>query len=144
MANEKIKQVEARPARGEVRADERPKRIPINGDRDILAVRGIKPDMHPCWVNSYNVQRYLDAGYTFVDYDVTFGSHHVNQGNSVGARYARDVGSGVVAYLMEIPVEYYNEEREKEEKDLAFGENSIKASAAASGLDHGDLKLSRS
>src|SRR6188768_1396408 len=105
MANDKVKQVESRPARGEIRA-ERPKRVPINGDRDILAVYGIKPDMHPCWVNFDMVQRFLNAGYTFVDYDVTFGSYHVNQGNSVGARYARDVGQGVTAFLMEIPIEY--------------------------------------
>ncbi len=142
MANDKVKQIEARPARGETRA-ERPKRVPINGDRDILAVHGIKPDMHPCWVNSYNVQRFLDGGYAFVDYDVTFGSHHVNQGNSVGARYARDVGQGVVAYLMEIPKEFYDEDREREAQDLRESEGSIQGDARAMGLDHGDLRITR-
>lgn len=143
MADEKNKQIVERPTRGQTRA-ERPKRVPINGDRDILAVQGIKPDMHPCWVNHYNVQRYLDAGYTFVNYDVTFGSHHVNQGNSVGARYARDVGQGVTAYLMEIPLEYYEQDRLAEAEELRRGEAALHTDARAMGLDHGDLKISRS
>lgn len=143
MKSERIKHVEERPARGETRA-ERPQRVPINGDRDILAVKGIRPDYHGCWVNEPLVPRYLDAGYTFVDYDVSFGSYHVHQGNPLGARYARDVGMGMVAYLMEIPLEYYNEDRLREEEQLKAAEAALERDARAKGLDHGTLKLPNS
>ena len=140
MANEKVKHVEGRPARGEARA-ERVKRVPINGIRDILAVRGIREGFHPCWVNEPLVPRYLEAGYTFVDYDVTFGAQHVNQGNTIGARYARDVGKGMIAYLMEIPQEYYDEDRLEEQAEVDAVEGSIRGAAPTKGLDHGDFKL---
>lgn len=142
MKNEKVKHVEARPTRGETRA-ERPQRVPINGDRSILEVKGIRPDYHPCWVNQENVPRYLDAGYSFVENDVTFGSYHVQQGNPLGARYARDVGKGQVAYLMEIPMEYYEADRASEERQLLESERSMRDRARAIGLDHGDLKISK-
>lgn len=140
MTNEKVKHIEDRPARGQTRA-ERPARTPINGIRDILAVKGIKPDMHPCWVNEGNVPRFLDAGYTFVDYDVSFGSYHVNQGNVFGARYARNMGQGVIGYLMEIPLELFNEQRAEEEKQLLNAELSMNHDARSSGLDHGAVHI---
>lgn len=140
MKSERIKHVEERPARGETRA-ERPQRVPINGDRDILAVKGIREGYHACWVNEQNVPRYLEAGYTFVDYDVTFGSYHVHQGNPLGARHVRDMGMGTVGYLMEIPQEYYDEDRQAEEDQLKAAEGSMLEESRSKGLDHGDLVL---
>jgi hypothetical protein len=141
MKNERIKHVEERPARGETRA-ERPQRVPIGGTgADVLAVKGIRPDYHPCWVNDYLVPKYLEAGYSFVTNDVTFGSYHVNQGNPLGARYARDVGAGRTAYLMECPLNQYEEDRKREEEDRQANEASIKTNAQRLGLDHGDLQL---
>lgn len=142
MANEKVKHVEDRPARGTTRAD-RPERTPINGIRDILEVRGIRPGFHACWVNEQNVPKYLDAGYTYVDYEVSFGSYHVNQGNSLGARYARDVGQGMVAFLMEQPQEWYDEDRAKEAADLSAQEAALSVDGVRSGLDHGSIQISR-
>jgi lysozyme family protein len=140
MKNEKTQHVETRPASGETRA-ERPQRVPINGERDILKVIGIRPGFRPCWVNQDQVPRFQAAGYSFVESDVTFGSYHVQQGNPLGARYARDVGSGQTAYLMEIPEEWYQEMAEAEARDLEKAESSMKANARASGLDHGDLQI---
>lgn len=142
MAGKRTEHVEDRPARGETRA-ERPARVAINGDVDILTVRGIRPGFHPCWVNEDKVPKYLDAGYTFVDYDVSFGSYHVNQGNSLGARYVRDVGNGKFAYLMEQPQEYYDEDRAKEHASLDAAERTMSDKARATGLDHGDFKIER-
>ena len=140
MANEKVKHVEGRPARGEPRA-ERVQRVPINGIRDVLAVRGIREGFHPCWVNEPLVPRYLEAGYTFVDYDVSFGSQHVNQGNTIGARYSRDMGKGMVGHLMEIPQEYYDQDRETEQAEVDAIEGQIRPQSYRDGLDHGDFKL---
>jgi hypothetical protein len=88
------------------------------------------------------VPRYLDAGYSFVDYDVSFGSYHVNQGNPLGARYARDVGMGMVAYLMEVPEEYYQEDQRALEERIKASEAGIKNQGRASGLDHGEVQSS--
>lgn len=137
MANEKVKHVEGRPARGEPRA-ERAERVPINGIRDVLAVRGIRPGFHPCWVNEPLVPRYLEAGYTFVDYDVSFGSTHVNQGSSIGSRYVRDMGKGTTGHLMEIPLEWYNEDRLQEQKEIDHTEGSLGRNPSL-GLDHGSI-----
>lgn len=137
--SKKNEHVEARPERGQPRADERPPRVSLNSGRDILNVKGIKPDMHPVWVNEDQVPRFLDAGYTFVDYNVSFGSYHVNQGNELGARYARDVGMGMVAYLMEIPKSLKEEYDREEEERLRAGERAIYENARADGLDYGNI-----
>ena len=143
MSARRIERTEARPERGETRA-ERPQRVPINGNVDILAVKGIKPDMHPCWVNEPLVPRYLQAGYTFVDYDVSFGSYNVKQGNPLGARYARDVGAGQTAYLMEIPTKYYEEDQQAMQDELDRAQETMNESARSQGLDHGEIKIGSS
>jgi len=141
MKDERLIKVTNRPVREDTRAADRPKRVPINGTHDILAVRGIRPGFKACWVNEVNVPRYLDAGYTFVENDVSFGSHHVNQSNPHGARYARNVGLQTIAYLMEIPQEYWDADREAEAAELEAMEASMKREARAMGLDHGDLSI---
>ena len=141
MKDERMQKTENRPTREASRATNRPERVPINGIKNILGVSGIRPDYHACWVNETNVPRYLDAGYTFVENDVSFGSYHVQQANPHGARYARNVGLGTIAYLMEIPKAYYEEDRAKEAEDIALTEASMKRDARNQGLDHGDLDL---
>lgn len=140
MSARRIERTEARPERGETRA-ERPQRVPINGNVDILAVKGIKPDMHECWVNEPLVPRYMQAGYTFVDYDVSFGSYNVKQGNPLGARYARDVGAGMTAYLMEIPTHLWDADQKAAQDELDASQAAMIGQARASGLDHGDIKI---
>jgi hypothetical protein len=140
MESKRIERTEARPARGDVRATARPERTPINGERDILSVYGTRPGYHPVWVNEDQVPRFLKAGYTFVDTDgVTFGSYHIQQGNALGAKYTMNVGAGMIAYLMEIPQEWYDEDRKQEQADVTKTEASMKARARAEGLDHGDI-----
>lgn len=139
MSARRIEHTENRPARGENRA-ERPQRVPINGNVDILAVKGIKPDMHACWVNEPLVPRFQQAGYTFVDYDVSFGTYNVKQGNPLGARYARDVGQGVTAYLMEIPKEWWEEDQANAQAELDKAQDGM-LHGSGSMLDHGDVKV---
>ncbi len=143
MKDERVNKIENRPSRADTRA-ERAERVPINGIKNILNVTGIRPDFHPCWVNEDKVPQYVDAGYTFVDNDVSFGSYHVNQANPLGARYVRNVGLGTLAYLMEIKKEYYEADRAAEEAERLSSEASMVAEARSAGLDHGDLNLFRS
>ena len=143
MKDERLSKTKDRPTREGTRSDARPARVPINGDKNILTVTGVRPDYHPCWVNEAMVPRFLDAGYTFVDNDVSFGTHHVQQANPLGARYARNVGMGVTAYLMEIPQKFYDEDRDAEEAERKANESTMRRTARSEGLDHGDLMISR-
>jgi hypothetical protein len=108
------------------RAD-RPQRSSIHDvGRDKMSVKGIKPGFHPCWVNDYNVDAFLQAGYDFVTYGVTVGEKQL-AAVSEGGKHSIAAGNGVVAYLMEIPEEYYQAdlkiiENETSEKERAMFE----------------------
>lgn len=141
MKDERINKTQNRPTREDTRAEARPKRVPINGEGDILNVTGIRDGYHACWVNEKNVPLYQRAGYSFVENEVSFGSFHVQQANPLGALYAKNMGMGVTAYLMEIPEEYYNEDRDAEAESIAAAEASMKRTARSEGLDHGDLSI---
>jgi hypothetical protein len=142
MTDERLKRNTDRPNRTDTRAEDRPKRVPINGEFDLLNVTGVRPGYHPCWVNENRVLTYKAAGYDFVMTDgVKFGEHHVHQANPHGARYVRNVGNGMLAYLMEIPQEYYDEDREAESRIVDEQEESIRTDAINSGLDHGKLEI---
>lgn len=88
-----------------------PKRVPINGGRDILTVRGIPEDLHACWVNDYNVQRYLDAGYSYWTGNASVGDRKVDDNSGMtDSVVSKNVGNGVTAYLMVLPIEAYTED----------------------------------
>jgi hypothetical protein len=89
---------------------ERPKRVPINGFRDVLAVGGQEPGWHYCWVNEDEVPRYENGGYDFVEHDVTIGDRKVNAASQMGGRISTAVGNGVTGFLMRCPDEVYQEE----------------------------------
>lgn len=104
---------------------ERPQHTPIHGFRDKMEVKGIKPGFHACWVNDYNVDAYLAGSYDFVTYNVTVGDKHINAAATEGGKISMPVGNGVIAYLMEIPQEWYEEdmaklENETDEKERAM------------------------
>lgn len=140
MKDERLIKTSNRPTREDTRAENRPERQPISGIKNLLNVTGIRPGFHACWVNEPNVPAYEAAGYAFVENDVSFGATHVQQANPHGARYAKNVGLGMIAYLMEIPQEYYDADRKREADEISLMEASIKRNAQAEGLDHGELR----
>lgn len=140
MKDERLIKTTNRPTREDTRAEARPERQPISGIKNLLNVIGIRPGYHACWVNEPNVPAYQAAGYTFVENDVSFGATHVQQANPHGARYAKNVGLGMTAYLMEIPNDYYEQDREREAEEIAASEASIRGDARSAGLDHGFVK----
>lgn len=90
----------------------RPKRVPIHGYKSKLEVVGLRPGMHGCWVNDPNVDRYLAAGYDFVAYDVVVGDRQI-EASKMGHKVSMAGGNGLTIYLMECPVEIFNEEMEE-------------------------------
>ncbi len=89
---------------------ERPQRVPINGSRDKLSVRGQQPGWHYCWVNEDRVERYLAGGYEFVSHEVHVGDRKIDQASMIGGKVAMAVGNGLTGYLMRCPQEYFDEE----------------------------------
>lgn len=88
----------------------RDQRVPINGNRSVLDVLGKEDGYHYCWVNDHNVDKFLDAYYEFVVHAVTVGHTKIDAASADGAKVSKKVGNGLVAYLMRIPAEYYNED----------------------------------
>lgn len=95
----------------EVNRSERPSRTPINGERDILSVKGLHPDKHYCWVNDYNVDRWLNGGYAHTEHEVIVGDTRIEP-SQFGNKVSKPVGNGVIAFLMWCPKEIYDEEVE--------------------------------
>lgn len=93
-----------------VGASDRPTRVPINGSRDIMNVKGIPADLHPCWVNDVdnNIERYQAAGYNFWTGDAVVGDRKIDSDSQLGTGViSKNVGNGVTAFLMVVPEEYY-------------------------------------
>lgn len=107
---------------------ERPSRVPINGERDILGVTGIPPEYHPCWVNdvSNNIQKYLDAGYLFWTGAVAVGDKKVDSDSPMSSGViSKNVGNDLTAYLMVVPMEYYLEDQAKIQVQVSEMESTM-------------------
>ena len=121
---------------------DRPKRVPINGARDILTVKGIPEDLHPCWVNEDNVQRFVDAGYGFWNGKSIVGDNKVdsNSGLTSGVM-SKNVGNGVTAYLMVIPKALYDEDQKSVQQDVSAKEAILFRSQKQADGRYGDIEV---
>ena len=109
-----------------VNRSERPQRVPINGLRDKLSIKGQEEGFHYVIVNDYNVDTYVLAGYDFVTHDVTIGDRSVNTAQSEGGKASIPVGNGVIGFIMRIPNEFYEEDRAEEQRDLDDKEKAMR------------------
>jgi len=107
---------------------ERPVRIPIHGYRNVLDVQGQEAGFHYCWVNDYNVDKFLAGEYEFVTHEVTVGHTKVNAGSQVGGKVSRPVGNGVTAFLMRVPDQYYQQDLKALADAVDERESSMKRS----------------
>lgn len=90
---------------------ERPQRVPINGLRDKLVIRGQEPGWHYCMVNEGNVQQYQAGGYEHVSHEVQIGDRKIDKASMIGGVVAIPVGNGVTGYLMRCPQEVFEDEQ---------------------------------
>jgi len=88
----------------------------ITGTRTKLEVTGQEPGFHYAWINEDNVGTAEDAGYEFVTHDVKVGNRHVNVSQLSGKHISRNVGAGVVAYLMRVPQEWFDSDMAEEQR----------------------------
>jgi len=120
---------------------ERPQRVPINGLRDKLSLKGCEPGFHYCIVNDYNVDVYVDAGYEFVTHDLRIGDRHIDSSKAEGRKVSLPVGNGVTGFVMRIPQEWYDEDRLEEQKELDKTEDTLRQDRSDG--RYGELKINR-
>lgn len=112
-------------------------RTPINGPKNIMTVSGIdETKFHPCWVNDIddNINKYLDAGYDFVldDGTIRVGDRALNRDSQIGTKISKNVGNNVTAYLMVVPVEYYEEDMKRYHSSIDENEREWQTGQAQS------------
>lgn len=123
---------------------ERPKRVPINGLRDKMSVRGQEPGWHYCWVNEGNVDQYVLGGYEFVSHEVQVGERRIDQASMIGGKVAMAAGNGMTAYLMRCPQEIFEEELKLTQERTDDTERSLRENLN-SGTDgrYGGVEIGR-
>lgn len=127
-----------------VNRSNRPTRTPINGYRDKLGVKGLEAGWHYAWINDYNVDRYIEGGYDFVEHDVVIGDKQLDAASQVGGRYSKAVGNGVTGFLMRCPDEVYQEEMALLDADVDEVEKALRdvfKSKARDDGHYGDVQI---
>jgi hypothetical protein len=121
----RVKLEETRP--NSLNRSERPARVPIHGYRDVLDVRGQEAGWHYCWVNDYNVDKFLAGGYEYVTHAVMVGHTRLNEGSQIGSKVSKPVGNGVIGYLLRVPDEIFQEENRALEAEVDSREASMRS-----------------
>lgn len=118
------------------------RRIPIGADRDVLWVDGKDPNKSYAWINDYNVSHMLASGFEHVPVGAVRTSDAAHYGSQIGEVVSKGVGPGVVAYLMCIDKDLYDQDMKAIEAKADEQEAGIYREAKSGGLV-GDLKFGR-
>jgi hypothetical protein len=118
------------------------KRIPLGADRDILWVDGMDSNKRYAWINDYNVASMQASGFEFVPTGAVRVSDHNRYGSQIGDVVSKGVGAGVVAYLMCIDKELYEQDMKAIAAKTDAQESGIYREAKSGGLE-GSLKFGR-
>lgn len=121
----------------------RTKRTPINGQRNILTVRGKDPAYSYRIVNDVDdrIQEFLERGYELVaDEAVSVGDKRVAKPTQSGSNVELSVGQGTKAFVMRIKKEWYDEDQAAKAAKVNEIENQMKADARKDG-NYGSIKI---
>jgi hypothetical protein len=106
-------------------------RVPIHSSRGVLNMRGLDHENFQYrWVNKTIpklVERFLDAGYIFVDADgknLPVGDRKVDTTTGIGSAHQVTGKDGVTLVLMAIPIELYMEDQAAKRASVAETEES--------------------
>lgn len=111
----------------------RPTRIPVSGNRDILAVKNIPEGKIGRWVNDVGDRciKFRQGGWEFVtDKGVTVGEKTVESSTATGSVISRLVGTKannepLIAYLMVIDKEWFEEDQARKLDEIDKNEEMI-------------------
>lgn len=102
-------------------------RTPLHS-RNILTVQDKDPELEYRWFNDVEERLFhaKNAGWEFVtDKGITVGDPTVNASTEVGSVVSKKVGGGVVAYLMALPKEFYEEDQEAKQDKVDRQERAM-------------------
>jgi hypothetical protein len=101
------------------------KRVPL-GSRNKLKYPA-RPGFYRRVVNDIDdrIQQFKDAGYEPVVGDMLGGEVGVNDPKKLGAIVSKPVGNKITGVLMEIPLEFYEEDQKAKQEKLAFAEREM-------------------
>lgn len=110
----------------ETRATNRPERIPVSGNRDILTVRNQDPAYVYRWVNDTEdrIERFKLGGWEHVE-DANVGQRTADRADAIKGTVSKYVGANRTAYLMRIKREWYEEDQASKEKILKEREEAM-------------------
>ena len=121
----------------------RVRRTPV-GRRNVLTVSGKEPGYVYRVVNDMgdNVQRFLNAGYEFVDAkDVTIGDTRIGAPTATGSNAEAHVGGGTKAFVMRQREDFYLEDQAAKQTHVDAIEASTKQEALNG--NYGKLDITR-
>jgi hypothetical protein len=109
------------------RATDRPSRTPL-GAKNRMTFADKDPAYRYRFINDKDdrLDRAQAAGYDFVISDEPVGDKRVAEASKMGTKVSKAVGGGLVAYLMRIPVAFYEEDQQAKEAALKDVEKTLK------------------
>lgn len=109
-------------------------RRPINGHRTILEVRGKEPGFHYAWIGDDKVYAATEGGFEYVTHPVEVGSKRIDVSQMQGTKISRNLGGGLVGYLMRIPQDWYDEDMAAEQERVNEQERARVKDSSSDGL----------
>lgn len=137
-----------RPAEGQTRVtkEERPNRIPVSGNRNIMTVSGIDTDKYVVrWVNDVDnrIRMFERGGWVKVTEDVDIGDRTVDSSNSKQSFATKYVGANVTAYLMKIRRDWYEEDQANKERAIKEKEEDLRRQNERAEGRYGSVSIKR-
>lgn len=110
----------------QTRATNRPERIPVSGNRDILTVKNQDPAFVYRWVNDIDdrIERFKLGGWEHVE-NMEVGQRTADRTTEVKGIVSKHVGAGRTSYLMRIKREWYEEDQTAKENTLKDREEAM-------------------
>lgn len=114
----------------------RKERNSITGTKTKLSLTGEEPGFHYAWINDDFVGTAEDAGYAYVTHAIKVGNRHIDVSELQGHKISRNVGGGVIAHLMRVPQEFFDEDMAEEQRvKVDASEERIKTEINSNGLN---------
>lgn len=121
---------------------ERVRRTPVDGARDILTVYGKDPNYVYRWVRNDQgrVQWFEGRGYEVVTRDHEVGQKAVDSGSKLGSAVTKFGGGNVTLILMRIPKEWYDEDQATKAASIDATEATMKSATTG---QYGGVHITR-
>lgn len=110
------------------RTEDRPKRVPVSGNRDILTVQNKEKGFHYRWVmdRGMRVSKFIQGGYEIApDHGLIVGDARVGVSSQYGSTVVSTSQDGSNLVLMRIKQEWYDEDQEAKAQAIIESEEAM-------------------